>query len=122
MELLGLLLILTAIADRVGRAIAWCLVALTKGFCLLLVAVVRLIIATISDRHEARRQETIGNPNTTVNPNIDDAVEGLKKLGVPIGAGKRYVEKAAERLGPRATLAELIKTALQSMEAPRPAG
>lgn len=122
MELLGLLFILAAIADRLGKALAWSFVTLTKGFCLVLVAIARLIIAAISNRYEARRQEISGSPDTTVNPNIDDAVEGLKKLGVPMGAGKRYVEKAAERLGPRATLAELIKTALQSMEAPRPAG
>lgn len=122
MELLGLLIVLAALFERLGKALAWCVVALTKGFCLVLVAIVRLIIAIISSRYEARTEEKSGSPTTTINPNIDDAVEGLQKLGVPIGAGKRIVKKTAERLGPRASLEDLIKAALQSMEPVRPAG
>lgn len=116
MELLGLLVILAAIAEKVGQALAWCLVTLTKGFGILLLAIVRLIIASINNRQRSSTQDKSQSPESTVNPNTEDAIRGLKQLGVPHGAAKKIAADIAAKLGPDATLDELLAASLKSMD------
>lgn len=116
MELLGLLLILAAIADRVGKALGWCFVTLCKGFGLLLVIVFRSILSAKNDRLEAPGKEKSDPAGTTIGNDFEDAIAGLTKLGVPAGAAKRVVEQVSKVLGPDATTEALIKGSLRSLD------
>lgn len=115
MELLGLLLILTAIAEKVGQALAWGLKVFFKAFALLVLAMARIAIAEQKRRIEAQRQAETTVAETTTNPNIADAVEGLKKLGLPQKSAERVVAQVAAD-EPTATVEDLIKSALQSLD------
>ena len=116
MELLGLLLILTAIADKLGRALGWCFMTLVKGYALLIVATVRLIIVLINRLSESSTEENPAPTDTTTNPNIEDAIAGLKRLGLPEAVARRTVV-AAGAGSPSATVEELIRASLQSLDA-----
>lgn len=116
MELLGLLFITAAIADRVGQAIGWCLVTITKGFGILLLATARLIIAAIVRRQGSSTEDKSQSLESTVNPNTEDAIAGLKQLGVPLASAKTIVAKIAAELGPNATLDEMLSASLKSMD------
>lgn len=116
MELLGLLIILAAIAEKIGQAIGWCFITLCRGLGLLIVAICRLILSAKNDRVEASRQEKSNPAGTTNGNDIEDAIAGLKQLGVPMGAAKRVVEQVAKVLGPDATAEQLIKGSLRSMD------
>lgn len=115
MELFGLLLILTAIADKVGRAIGWCLVTLVKGYAILLLAIARFIIAEIKRRQGSSTEEKSGPAAVVVNPNIDDAIAALKRLGLPQGAAQKSVGAVAAE-HPAASAADLIKLVLKSLD------
>jgi Holliday junction resolvasome RuvABC DNA-binding subunit len=115
MELLGLLLVLTAIAEKIGKAIGWCLVTLVKGFAILIVAIARLIVAEINRRENASIEEKSISAESSINPNIDDAVAGLKKLGLPEAAARRLVTNVAAA-APEMSTAQLIKATLKSLD------
>lgn len=115
MELLGLLLILTAIADKLGRALGWCFMTLVKGYALLIVATVRLIIVLINRLSESSTEEKTTSTDTTTNPNIEDAIAGLKRLGLPEAVARKKTV-AAGAASPAAPAADLIKSVLQSLD------
>ena len=115
MELLGLLLVLTAIAEKVGQALGWGLKVFFKAFAILIVVIVKAILADQKRRLEAQRQAETTVDETTTNPNIADAVEGLKKLGLPQKSAERVVAQVAAD-EPTANVEDLIKSALQSLD------